>query len=99
MSKQFVFLCLLILRVGLLHGQCPVSSFDVADASVCPGTNIQFANNSTGASNYYWDFCSGDLANNPTSSLVATLSSIGSFDGLKIVRNGANYFGFIKLFS
>lgn len=55
----------------------PNAIFTILDDTVCLGTPMLFANNSTGASNYLWDF--GDGTTSTTISPSHTYSGVGSF--------------------
>ena len=56
----------------------PNANYTVLDDTVCSNEAMLFANNSTNATNYLWDF--GDGSTSTTISPTHTFSGIGSFD-------------------
>ncbi len=81
-------------------GQCPTSNFQVHGQSsqleACPNQVLEITNQSANAIGYEWDFCAGDMGGIPTGTLVSTLSSVQSFDALKVVKESElQYYGFI----
>jgi PKD repeat protein len=70
------------------------ASFTSPD-TVCVNQSITIQNNSQGASTYYWNFCSGNLASDP---LGINMGNLGSLNGpvySDIVKDGNNYYVFV----
>jgi PKD repeat protein len=90
---------LLLLFIGLLliikvSEQCPVADFNV-NGSACKTENLLIENNSTNASSYEWDFCSGDLSQNPTAQAVFSNSSLFRARSLRVVKSAeGSWYGF-----
>lgn len=76
-----------------IHAQCPVADFSIS-ASACQNENLLIQNNSTGATSYEWDFCSGDLALNPSASLVVSNTLLFRTRSIRIVKEQGNWYGF-----
>nr|MBP6335449.1 PKD domain-containing protein [Bacteroidia bacterium] len=60
MKKLILFLTSLFAIHSTLHAQCPSAQFS-ALGTVCAGVPISISNTSTGAVDYFWDFCAGDF--------------------------------------
>ena len=68
-------------------------------SSVCAGTPFNIINNTTGASNYKWNFCSKDLNQAPD---VQSLGGFGMLDEpmyIDVVFTNNNYYAFVTNFS
>ncbi len=71
-----------------------IAAFTCPD-TVCTNQNITVQNNSLEASSYYWNFCSGNLTNNP---LGINMGNLGSLNGpvySDIIKDGNNYYVFL----
>lgn len=66
--------------------QLPDATFTILDDTVCSNEAMLFANNSTNATNYLWDF--GDGSTSTTISPAHTFTGIGSFDVSLVAYNG-----------
>jgi len=77
-------------QVGII-GSCPVVT-TTAPTSISTGETATFTPNSVGASTIEWDFCPGDLFQQPTAQNV-NLGAATSF--VQPVFDGTNWFGFI----
>ena len=47
---------------GLTFDNCPTASFTTANNNVSTSTPVQFINQSTGASSFYWEFGDGNTS-------------------------------------
>ncbi len=76
---------------------CPTASFTISD-SICAGSTITLTNTSSGgngALNSNWDFCPGDLAQQPAYAPVADFGSFANLTyGLDLVEDSGNWYGF-----
>lgn len=63
----------------------PNATFTILDDTVCSNEAMLFANNSTNATNYLWDF--GDGTTTTTISPAHTFTGIGSFDVMLVAYN------------
>ncbi|QSE98451.1 PKD domain-containing protein [Fulvivirga lutea] len=62
--------------------------------SVCIEQQLNIENNSTGFTNYFWDFCIGDFNEEPIiNSSSITGMNFGS--GIELVEDQGNWFGFV----
>lgn len=86
---RFFFLFLLL--PFDLWSQVSTSDFDLK-SNVCLGEQLRVQNNSQGALQYNWDFCSGDLGETPTATNF--LTTAGSPFKVEIVEQDGQYFGF-----
>ncbi len=77
-------------QVGII-GSCPVVTA-TAPPSISTGETATFTPNSVGASTLEWDFCAGDLFEQPTAQNVI-LGTATSF--VQPVFDGTNWFGFV----
>lgn len=89
-------LCLLITSFLLFNSNLPgqVADFVIPD-TVCIYDDISIQNKSTGGSTFYWNFCSGNLAQTPIS---INLGNTGSLNGpvySAIANDGNDYYVFI----
>lgn len=100
MNKSIVFAVInfFLIQFGVVLGQCPVSSFTInsqPSPESCSDQVFTIQNLSTDAIAYEWDFCASDLQSVPTGALSATLTTIGSYDAIKIVKDGGLFYGFV----
>lgn len=95
--KHLIVACVFVgLLLSNARGQCPTASFGLPD-TVCAGVDLPLSNLSTGATNYEWDFCAGDLAQTPTIMDLGTMN--GAFTNpfsISIVTDSVNWYGFVK---
>jgi len=77
--------------------QCPTASFSLND-TICSTTPVVLTNTSSGGTGpltYAWDFCPGDLGQNP---IVENIGDFGGFsqymNGMALVYENGNWFGF-----
>ncbi len=94
----FTIFFLLLFNTLKLNAQCLVAPGFQASDTVCASTPVTFSNTSisNGASSYNWDFCPGDLANQPTAAIAANINGlVNNPIGLEQVFDGTNYFAFI----
>jgi gliding motility-associated-like protein len=71
-----------------------VANFIIPD-SVCVGQDIVIQNTSTGATTYYWNFCSGNLATNPVGANSGNLGGLNGPVYSAIAKDGTDFFVFI----
>lgn len=92
-------LLILLLRLTVIDvwAQDPTASFSLNNP-YCIDESFTITNNSTNASDFAWDFCLGDFETDPSvaSNLVSTTWL--SANGMKIVSDGGNYYGFVTSF-
>lgn len=74
--------------------QCPTLQFDDPPA-VCLGETFQLNNVSNSSGNYVWDFCDGDLFNQPTAQSVKQVMPASSPTGLDFIEADGQYFLFV----
>jgi PKD repeat protein len=100
--KKTIFILLLVFLV--IAYQSAISQDLTTEYNVCPKTPISFqAPNDPNATQYEWDFCTGDLSLTPTASLVTNNINDNSTvnpdaqqpEGLDIVFDGNDWYGFI----
>ncbi len=77
-----------------LQAQCPQASFTLPD-TICLNEPVNIVNTSTGATRYEWDFCSGDLKNDPAIKEITTIPGGNITTGITTVFDGTNWFGFV----
>ena len=93
MFKRIFILTSLIFIFGTQsYGQ--FSDF-LAPDSVCVNQNIELQNTSVGGSSYYWNFCSGNLANNPVGFNMGNIGNLNKPVYSIIAKDGDSYFVFI----
>ncbi len=63
-------------------------------SSACLDERIYLINQSTGATDFEWDFCQGDLSLTPNASVIANLNGSVTI-GIDIVFDGENWYGFV----
>lgn len=91
MHKYIFFISLSFIINTVVFSQ-PVSDFYITNPSYCLNQRLSIINNSTGASDYVWDFCSGELNTIPKLQTVATSRSYTNVGGIKsIIEQGKTY--------
>lgn len=79
-------LCKDTLKAYIYLQDSPTAQFDIStDTTVCMGQNISFANTSTGANDYYWDF--GDGTSSTSINPNHTYTSPGVYTVTLVVSN------------
>lgn len=79
----------------LCHAQPNVQfTFPQEPYSICQGETTIFSNNSTGATNYLWDFCPETLEEQPEVIPLLSASDLNAGSSYKIVKDGDNWFAF-----
>ncbi len=63
--------------------------------TLCAGNALQLNTNVTGASSYYWGFCSAYLNNIPTGSSIAAGTGLDAPSSITMGKDGNNYFIFV----
>lgn len=92
---QSIFTVLATMLLPKAAAQCPSLQVEF-DSQYCKGELVNFTNTSTGASSYFWDFCSGDNLNQqPTSERILNGENIGSPFDLKVISYQDEYYGFL----
>ncbi len=84
---------LFLLCIHELNAQCPITDFSIA-ATACINQRIIPTNLSTGAVAYEWDFCGGDLENDPTASGIITNAFLVRGRSFRIVNSSTGWYGF-----
>ena len=84
---------LFLLCIHELNAQCPITDFSIP-ATACINQRIIPTNLSTGAVAYEWDFCSGDLENDPTASGIITNAFLVRSRSFRIVNSSTGWYGF-----
>ena len=89
-----LFLLVVFLHKISLYGQVNIG-FTTPD-TVCVNTPVEITNTTTGATNYYWNFCVADISNT-----VPIASNLGNLGGafsnpvfIDYVFDNNNYYGF-----
>ncbi len=82
----------LMLAAVYSQAQCPAPFFSSPSES-CLNTNVLVQNTSIGAGEYYWDFCSGDLALTPSASPVLTNSLLFRTRSIRHFKDNNNWYG------
>jgi hypothetical protein len=92
MSLARVALIQAVMLFFVVKGFSQTAAFNVP-ALACLGQNLEPANSSTGATNFEWDFCQGDLGMTPHAATVANIG--GSVTtGIDMVYDGTNWYAF-----
>jgi len=87
---------LLFLVVCSLFFTKPVlAQLIVGPDTLCIGNELQLQTTVTGASNYYWGFCSAYLNNIPTGSSIAAGTGLDDPSSIAMAKDGNNYFVFV----
>ncbi|MBS1681426.1 MAG: PKD domain-containing protein [Bacteroidetes bacterium] len=73
--------------------QCGTAVFTSASTG-CINQRIPVTNNSS-AGNYFWDFCTGDFLNTPTSQALYSLSSAVGRPAIELTYDGSTWYGFV----
>lgn len=84
---------LFLLCIHELNAQCPITDFSIP-VTACINQRITPINLSTGAVAYEWDFCSGDLENDPTASGIITNAFLVRGRSFRIVNSSTGWYGF-----
>jgi|GEM_PF-1673867 len=92
-GRAFLFLLGCLLSWAAASGQCPQPDFTAPD-TVCVNETFSIDNISTGADRYEWDFCSGDLAEQPAVTDLVTLTGVSVPTNITTVFDGTQYFAF-----
>jgi hypothetical protein len=99
MQKYLLNQLLLILfiicffQVFTALSQCPQPSFTIPD-TVCINEPFDIINKTVEADRYKWDFCSGDLNEDPTITELLTVPGASIPTNITTVFDGINWFGF-----
>ncbi|MBS1558119.1 MAG: PKD domain-containing protein [Bacteroidetes bacterium] len=73
--------------------QCGTAVF-TSPSTGCINQRIPVTNNSS-AGNYFWDFCTGDFLNTPTSQALYSLSSAVGRPAIELIYDGASWYSFV----
>ena len=93
MKKHSLFIfCLILFRLNILAQVVP--GFTIPD-TICVNQQFNIVNTTTGGSSYYWNFCSGNLSNNPIGLNMGNLGSVSQPVFSAIAKDGNNYYVFI----
>jgi len=95
-SPGFIVAVMLLLLQPVMSLYAQVASF-VAPDTVCTGEMITLTNTTTGGSTYYWNFCSGNVNQNPTGLNIGNpgnLLDIPTY--ITLVKQGNDCFSFIS---
>jgi PKD repeat protein len=65
----------------------PNAAFTASDTAGCPPFNVQFTNQSTGASSYFWSF--GNGASSTQANPSVSVGQLGVYDVMLVALNGA----------
>ncbi len=84
---------LLVLLCISAYSQCPVTDFSIP-ATACIGQQLQI-NNLSEQGSYQWDFCAGDLYNEPTAIAQYVLPAANGRPGFEFAKDGDKWFGFV----
>ncbi|TKK68918.1 T9SS type B sorting domain-containing protein [Ilyomonas limi] len=72
-----------------------IPSFTSPD-TVCVNTSVQVTNTSTGASNFYWSFCTADINQTPTGNNLGNINNTFSLPVYSdIINVNGNYYVFV----
>jgi len=88
--------CLLFIGI-VLSQSSTLAQFSPNPASPCAGSPVSFTNPAvTAGNNYLWDFCTGDLNQNPTGFLVnSAIPFVVRPEAMTMVTDGTNWYGFV----
>lgn len=91
----FRFFLLMICLAGIFtaKSQCPLTEFFVSETA-CINERILVDNISQEAVDYEWDFCSGELVNNPLAVPVLTNSLLFRTRSLRVIKQTDGWYGF-----
>lgn len=83
--------------INLNAQNCPTASFSLPD-SACGGNPINIINTSSGGASplsYHWDFCPGDLTQNPVYDTIGDFGNLAKATaGIDLVYDNGNWYGF-----
>ena len=97
MKKYSLFIfCLILFRLNIFAQLVP--GFTIPD-TVCVNQLFNIINTTTGGSSYFWNFCSGNLSNNPIGLNMGNLGSVSGPVYSAILKEGSNYYVFISNYS
>lgn len=89
--SRIFFVPLFVLISGYSYAQCVAPNFS-SPATACSGQRIEFAPN-TDYTSYNWDFCSGELLQTPTGTVLN--DAFGGFAGkVELAEQNGSYYGF-----
>jgi gliding motility-associated-like protein len=91
MKRYPLLFSLLILNFSLFS---QIADFNMPD-TVCINQSISIQNTSTGGTSFYWNFCSGNLANTPLGLNMGNIGSLNRPVYSSIAHDGNDYFVFI----
>ena len=76
---------------------CPVfgQAYFAAPDTLCINDSLIIENQSREASSYYWNFCTGNLAYEPTSENLGNLGELNGPAFIDFAKDGNDYFAFI----
>lgn len=94
-SASYRLFALLLLSSVAASAQCPQAGFTLPD-TVCVNESISISNTTTGATQYAWDFCSGDLMQNPALQEITTLPNAAIPTDITTVSDGTNWYSFVS---
>ncbi|MCK6616513.1 MAG: PKD domain-containing protein [Cyclobacteriaceae bacterium] len=83
----------LLATVLKVHAQCPSVDFTIP-AGTCIQSNIQVENNSSGATYFEWDFCSGDLDLTPEVTPVVTNTLLFRTRSIRVINHNNEWYAF-----
>ncbi len=89
----FTLFSALIFSILELNAQCSTSSFSL-EQPVCIDQTVKISNTSTGAVEFEWDFCSGDLTSEPNSNIVINNANFFRSRSLKLIEENNLWYGF-----
>lgn len=94
---------LLFVLLGLLvfvrsSGQLPVANFSI-NPGACRGEQLQLQNNSTGATDFEWDFCLQDIYFPSLPVINQTIGGLSWGTGYKLVEDHGNWYAFVTSFN
>lgn len=89
MGKNIFLICCFVSLKSL--GQTPVADFTIK-SNLCLQEQVETVNQSTDASSYEWDFCPGELSNQPTAVVFDAPS--GAPFKVELIEQNGSYFGF-----
>ncbi len=73
--------------------QCPIPDFSLASTG-CLNQNFYVQDNTTGATSFEWDFCSGDIELTPNSDIAVSNTLLFRTRSIRVVKNSGNWYGF-----
>ncbi|HWB26411.1 MAG TPA: LamG-like jellyroll fold domain-containing protein [Chitinophagaceae bacterium] len=89
-----------ITALGSCQAQTPaIPSFTIPD-TVCVNSPVNITNTSTGASSYYWNFCTADVNHDPTGTNLGNIGNVFSTPVFTdIVSDNGKYYAFVTSYS